>query len=345
MQATGMASGWRAWLSAAAVVVCGAMPALAQQAAVLRWKWAPDQVLRYHMNQEMRQTITGIQDKDVSWTVQYVVRQNVKSVSDSGIATVEQTYESGVIAAEEKPGDKVRYDSTKESDKDKAGHRLIAPYAAFIGKTITFDVGPEGEVPRLTGASAIVDDALSKMQTDPMTAMLLASFKDSLGDEAMRKQLELALRVVPDRPCKAGDHWDVSLDQAMPIVGTIHNEVTYKVKKFAGKTGAKMASIDASGKLTQPAGGAGDGMGAMLGGLIEITLKKSKIDGSVIFDVGEGRIQRSEYSVESDWDIGVKGAGGDGEDALPGEAAASMKGTQHLEQKARLELMDAPLVK
>jgi hypothetical protein len=273
------------------------------------------------------------------------VRQEVKSVTDRGIATVEQTYESGVINAEERPGEKVRYDSTREADKDKSGHRLIAPYAAFIGKTITFDVGPEGEVPRLTGASAIVDEALGKMQTDPMTSMLLASFRDSLGDEAMRKQLELALRVVPDRACKAGDHWEVALDQSMPIVGTIRNEVVYKVKKIAGKTGARMASIGAAGKLSQSAGGGGEGggMGAMLGGLIEITLKKSKIDGDVMFDVDEGRIQRSEYSVESDWEIGLKGAGGDGEDALPGEAAQAMKGTQHLEQTARLELIDTPV--
>ncbi len=335
MQATGRSMGWWAWLAAAAVLVCGAIPARAQQGTVLRWKWAPDQVLRYRLNQEMKQVKSGFEEQEVSWTVQYVIRQEVKSVSDSGIATVEQTYESGTVSAEERPGEKVKYDSTKDSDKDKAGHRLIAPYAAFIGKTITFDVGPEGEVPRLTGASAIVDEALSKLQTDPMTAMILAQFREALGDEGMRKDLELALRVVPDRACKTGDHWEVAFDQQMPIVGTLHNAITYKLKKLAGKAGARMASIDASGKISQGAGGGGGGLGA----LVDVKLKSSKIDGDIVFDADAGHITQSGYSIDSEWEFALKGGGGDdGGDLLPGEATP-MKGTQKLQQRARLELI------
>jgi hypothetical protein len=324
------------------LVVCSmAWPALAQQSTMLRWNWAPGQVLRYHMNQEMKQTMTGIEDKEVSWTVQYVVRQEVKSVTEEGLATVEQTYESGIVTAVERPGERAKYDSTNHRDADQAGHRLIAPYAAFIGKTITFDVGPEGEVPRLTGASAIMDDAMSKMQTDPMTAMLIGQFRESLGDEAMRRQLELALRVVPDRKCRSGDKWEVSLDQSMPVVGTIRNEIVYKVRRFSGKAGAKVASIGATGKLVQLAGAGGGeagGLGAMLGGLIDIKLTRSKIEGDVDFDAQAGRIDESSYSIDSEWTIGVKGLGGDGEEPLPGEMGA-MKGTQKIEQRARLELI------
>jgi hypothetical protein len=337
------ARGQRLLLAAVvAVMALFTLPVARAQTTMLRWKWNPGDTLRYRMNQEMKQTITGIDDKEVSWTVQYIVRQDVKSVSDRGVATIEQTYESGTVSAVEQPGERVKYDSQNPKDADKIGHRLIAPYAAFIGKTITFDVGPEGEVPRLEGASAIVDSALANMKSDPMMAMLLGQFRESLGDEAMRRQLELALRVVPARSCKTGDQWKVSLDQDMPLVGTLRNDVTYKLKRLSERKGAQLATIDASGKLSQVAGGGAEGeeggMAAMLGGLIDIKLKSSNIEGDVSFDVENGRIQESGYSIESDWEIGIKGLGGD-EEALPGEAAAAMKGTQRLEQRARLELI------
>ena len=116
------------WLLA--IVVAGmavfTLPAANAQTTVLRWKWTPGDVLRYRINQEMTQTKTGLEEMQVSWTVQYIVRQEVKEVSGAGLATIEQTYESGTVTAHEDPGEKVRYDSANPGDKDKAGHRLIA---------------------------------------------------------------------------------------------------------------------------------------------------------------------------------------------------------------------------
>src|SRR5690606_23867408 len=128
--------------------------------------------------------------------IRYRVKQVVKTVDAGGFATVEQTYESGRIEASENGGQKLVYDSAKDAEQDRE-HRLILPFAAFIGKSITFEVGPEGEVRRVTGASRILDEALAGVSADIATMVTIALYRQALSDEGVRRQLETALRIVP----------------------------------------------------------------------------------------------------------------------------------------------------
>jgi hypothetical protein len=87
-------------LFAAAATISAAQ---AQRGTWLGWKWDEGAVRRYRFTQQLDQEISGFQEKQLSWTISYLVKQEVRSVAaDTGVATVAHTYESGVIVATEK---------------------------------------------------------------------------------------------------------------------------------------------------------------------------------------------------------------------------------------------------
>jgi len=283
----------------------------------LRWGWEEGRELVYDTEQTLAQRIDGPEDSSNDWTIRYRVKQVVKAVDASGFATVEQTYESGRIEASENGGQKLAYDSAKDAEQDR-DHRLILPFAAFIGKSITFEVGPEGEVKRVTGVSA-----------DLATMVTIALYRQALSDEGLRRQLESALRIVPDRPVSRGDTWQVSVDQQSPV-GVVRSEVEYTLARLGGeRSGRQSASIEAEGKLTQPGEGDGPrGIGAML----QVKLVDSEIEGEIDFVAGEeaGWIEESKYTASSEWEVlGLGGGGPEG------------RTTQSMRQSAKMTLVSA----
>jgi hypothetical protein len=313
--------------------------AAAQKATMLAWKWTEGAVQRYRVTQELIQTVTGPQEQENSWTVSYLVKQEVRSVNaQTGVATVAQTYESGKIVATEKGGERVEYDSTKPADADKANHRLVKPYAAFIGETITFDVDREGKVLKLEGAQRILAKAMSGLsESNPLLAPLLESYKTTLSDEGMRAELERQLRVVPARSVKSRDSWKVSAVQPMPAVGNVEHQTTYTFDRLRKIGDTTFAEIAAAGTLTQVKGGAAGG--DPLSQMLDIKLVSSSVKGDVRFVPEEGMIASSSYDIETVWEIGVKGVEGL-EEALQGlgGGGAGMKMEQRLRQRGGMEL-------
>ena len=312
----------------AVAVVALSLAAIAHGQVMLRWGWTEGRELVYDTEQTLAQRIDGPSDSSNEWTIRYRVRQVVKNVDASGYATIEQSYESGRIEASENGGAKLVYDSSKDAEQDRA-HRLIAPFAAFIGKTITFEVGPEGEVRRVTGASRILDEALANVSGDIAAMATIALYRQALSDEGLRRQLESALRIVPDKPVRRGESWTVVVDQPSPV-GVVRSETEYTLERL-GRTrdGAQPVSIEAQGKLSKPGGGDGPaGIGAML----EVKLIDSKITGDIEFVAGPdaGWIQRSSYTASSEWELlGLLGGGPDA------------KTTQSMRQSATMTLVDA----
>ncbi len=284
------------------LMVASQAVAQANRTTLLRWKWVEGATSSYRSTHEMTQETKGAgQDRTVSWTVAHVVKQKVESVSDRGVATVVQTYESAVIDVKEQPGEQVRYDSSRRADASKRDHRLIKPHAAFIGKTITFDVDPEGKVLRLEGASEILAEAFDGVSdSNPLLAPLMEMYKATMNDEAMRASLERQLRVVPDRTVRIGETWNVKSDQKLPGVGTITNDIEYKFRRVA----RTQAMIEAGGTLSQSAGS--DPLAAMLG----VKMKQSKVSGDVSFDIDAGQISSSSLTTEMVFEMGHEEIGG-----------------------------------
>jgi len=306
-------------------------PVLAQPrgSVMLRWDWAEGKVLEYDTMQEMRQVITGYNEQDVSWTISYRVRQEVESVDADGVATVKQTYTSGRVIAVEKGGERVEYDSKDPRDKDKAGHRLIKPYAAFIGKTIMFQADPEGKVRSLEGASAILADAFQRaVDANPLADPFVAMFKASLNDESMRKALEQQLRVVPGSYVRVRDTWSVEAEQQMPLVGTLTNVTDYRVARLRRGRDGQTAEIEASGRIEQSDGGTG-----VLAALADVELIESKAEGSVSFSVEGGHIAASDMRLVMVFRI----------DLAAGLGLEDTVMEQRFEQRARMDLVSASM--
>ncbi|MCH7792922.1 MAG: hypothetical protein IID31_11675 [Planctomycetes bacterium] len=286
------------------LAVCAQAGAQQRGEEVLRWRWVEGQVLRYRTTQELSWAVSGHEESANEWTISYKIRREVTAVDDKGVATVEQTYESARIQASD-PHEKVTYDSTKPSDEPKKDHRLVKPFAAFVGKTITFTVGPEGKVHSVQGASKILDDALEAAgESNPLVAALTALFRDSLSDESVRRQLEQQLRVVPARAVRRGESWTVSGEQHMPLVGTLVTRIEYTLDKFKRTRGVLLAIIQAEGEITQIRAEAD---------LSFVNPGKSEweVTGKIEFDVREGRIQRSSFDMTMSYQIGLAGFGED----------------------------------
>lgn len=291
----------------------------------LRWGWEEGRELVYETDQTLAQRVEGPQDSSTEWTIAYRVKQVVKSVDAEGFATVEQTYESGRIEASENRGEKLVYDSSKDAEQDR-DHRLIVPFAAFIGKSITFEAGPEGEVRRVRGATKILDEALSRVSTDMAAMATIALYRQALSDEGLRRQLESAMRVVPDKEVGQGDSWTVVVDQASPV-GVVRSETEYTLRRLGPeRQGRRTATIEAEGSLSQP-GDEGNGP-AGIGAMFDVKLLDSKIDGEITFVAGEeaGWIEESRYTAESEWEImGLPGSGPDSRTTQSMRQSATMK--------------------
>lgn len=323
---------------------------------VLAWRWDEGAVRRYRVTQELEQDISGLQEKHVSWTISYLVKQEVRSVAAAtGVATVAQTYESGVVAAMERSEageERAAYDSSKPDAGDKAKHRLIAPYAAFVGETLVFDVDSEGKVLKLEGAQKILAKVMAGLgESNPMLAPILESYKQTLSDDSMRAELERQLRVVPGRSVRPRDDWKVAATQVMPLVGAVRNETTYTLERLRKDRDATIAEIRAEGTLRQEAagaapggGGGGGGVGGgvnpdPLGAMLDVKIESSAVRGQTRFDAEAGAIAASSYEIETVWKIGIKG-GGELEEALRalgGGGAAGME--QRMRQRGGMELV------
>jgi Family of unknown function (DUF6263) len=288
---------------------------------VLRWKWAEGQILRYRTTQEMNWIMSGGLGGGLDgggggdggeakneWTIIYEIKQHVTQVDVEGIATVQQTYESAIINASDAQ-ESVRYNSKNRADEKKKDHRLIKPFAAFVGKTITFRVGPEGKVHSLKGASKILDDALGATgESNPLMMGITAMFRASLSDESMRKGLEQQLRVVPDKAVNRGDTWAVTSEQSMPLVGTLVTDVAYKLDKFRRVRRAQRATIKVTGEIKQKEAAqpsAPGGPAGLMPALKLATLSDSSIKGNIEFSVPDGRIERSSLSMSMTFKIGL----------------------------------------
>jgi len=272
----------------------------------LRYRWREGDVARYVTGQEVTWEVkgagggddllgAGLGSQTNHWTILYGVTREVGLVDQRGVATVKQTYDWGRVKADAS-GERVEYDSRvpgAERDERK-DHRLIKPFAAFIGKTIEFDVDAEGKVYAVRGAKEILDEATSAVsEGNPMLKALAGGAGPS--EESIRQELERQLRVIPGKRVRRGESWDVSGTQKMPLVGELKTSMTHKLGRYGRRGGQMLAEIESEGKIDQAPGG----MGALM------KLSSSEIEGETKFLVDDGRIETSRYRVKMVFDLGM----------------------------------------
>ncbi|MCL4742095.1 MAG: hypothetical protein KJZ54_07820 [Phycisphaerales bacterium] len=309
------------------VVLLAIVPAAAQDRVDLHWRWVEGRSLTYRVVEEMDQSIAGDPSSALNWVRRFRYREAVRRVDGRGVATVDRTYEADAVEVT-RDGRSVEYDSDRPGTHEAASDPLVAPFAAFLGKTISFDVDAEGRVLAVRGVNELMKSVTSPLSGGMLDAQIDASIA-TLTDESVRQQIERSLRLVPARAVRTGESWETSVRQPMPVVGVVESRSRHTLRGTVRHAARQCARIDTTGTLTlvRPEG---DDLSRLLEGLVQVRLSDSRLAGETLFDHADGCIVRSEMSMDTDWSV-----------LMPdlADPAKRVEQTQRLRQKATLELV------
>lgn len=313
--------------AAAAVAFALAFVASAQDRLDLHWRWVEGRSLTYRMVEEMEQAIAGAEGTNLKWLRTLRYREDIRRVDARGVATVERTYEAVAVEVT-RDGRNVVYDSDRPGTHEAASDPLVAPFAALLGKTISFEVDAEGRVLAVRGVNELMKSVTSPLSGGILDAQIDA-FNATLTDESLRHQIEQSLRLVPARAVRTGEWWETAIRQPMPVVGVVESRTRHTLRGTARQAARPCARIESAGTLSlvRPEG---DDLPRLLEGLVRVSLSDSRLAGETLFDHADGCIVRAEMSMDSDWLISMPDLT---------NPAKKIEQTQRIRQRATLELV------
>jgi hypothetical protein len=312
----------------AALAAMAGVPCAAQQQALLTWKWVEGEERLYIVESTLNQTLETEgerEPREIDVTHLLHVVERVTRVDEDGTALVTHTYQRVRVQGVDKGPegeDRVDWDSalragtpapqpsrpgvrptaprpTADDDKD---HPLVAPYAALAGRTITYEITPDGRVLSARGADESMEGVFDAMSGDGNLNPALMLYKAAVTNESLARQLEQGLRIIPGREVRRGEAWDLSIDQTLPLVGELHTGMECRLTSLRGRPGSEQATITNKGGMTLEGGPAGV---QSLGGLFQIMLGTSEMNGTTDFDAEGGYITRSSQHSVSEWELYV----------------------------------------
>lgn len=208
-----------------AVLASASGSAIAQQA--LKYKWNKGDVLHYKAVQNKTAKTSGLgMTQDSKEDQEWVYRFEVKDVTADGVATLDMSVLSVKISAEQETGghvSKATFDTTQPPENQYVEEPVnpnrrgpgrfegqMKPLGAMVGEHLTVVIDSAGAVQKVEGMAKVVDKMLAKMNSP--NPMVMRNLRMSMGDEAMRGNLERYFKVLPDRPVSTGDTWSTSYE-------------------------------------------------------------------------------------------------------------------------------------
>ncbi|MFG0305745.1 MAG: DUF6263 family protein [Phycisphaerales bacterium JB040] len=322
-------AGW--CLSAMLGIAVGS--ASAQPTFELRPRWDSETPTRYRVDEEMTQEISGEASTTLFWkrALEYTERV-VERDRETGVTTVERTYDSVEVAVEGDGIDDARYDSNDPRTADAKSHPLVGPFAALEGQAVRFTVDDEGNVLEASGADAAWGAMLSSLAggLGKGSGLGQALSGGLPSEEALRRQIEGGLRALPEDPVRVRDTWEQRTGHATPL-GTVTSELSHRLGGFRGRGEGRLARIETSGRLVS-GGGDESGLGNLLQGLagVSVALGETSIRGESLFDVAHGQFVRQEMVVQTEWVTQL----GEGMEEL------GLENRQRITQRSVLERLD-----
>lgn len=177
---------------------------------------------------------------------------------------------------------------------------MVAPYAALAGKTITFRVDPEGHVLDCTGADEAMEGVFSPPGEDSGMNPIGMLYAAAVTNESLAREFEQGLGLIPNRVVRRGEDWDHSVVQTLPLVGDLRTSMQCRLLGVQGREPRQNATISNKGGMTLEAGPAGM---QGLGGLFQVNLGMSDMEGTTEFDVTGGFITSSRQKSVSEWEV------------------------------------------
>jgi len=251
----------------------------------LEWKFKKGDSFRYEMSQSTEMDMGGM---EINQEMLFGFAWEVVDVSAEGAGTIKTTYDrvkikmAGPMTAD--------YDSDKDK-KPGEGEMLSRIMAAFVGKSITLQVGKKGEVLKVEGMSKLLEAAISELPEE-MQAMG-GMMKTYMNDDNMKSQMQVLFGLLPPEPKGKGDTWETKSNIGMGGMGKSEMKSKCTLKDL--REGGKEAVIGIDSKLTFKAE-EGGGMG------MEVTDSKSKFE--MVWSVEKGMMLGMKGSMTLDGTAG-----------------------------------------
>jgi hypothetical protein len=223
-----------ALLIATSTAFCGG-----QEPKTLRWKFQPEQKLRFAIDQQLDQSaiVSGAPVKtkielglELTWLVE--------SLDASGTATIVQSIERVRASMQTPDAAEAAYDSAETKRTTafaRSVHEAVSPY---LGVKVRQTVNGRGEV-------------LAASAAEPPAGEEGAASKSSLlPKENLERILSQAAIVFPEQPVNKGDAWKRNLTIGGPTGGAV--EITYTYAGVEQHEGRSIDRIDAQTRFTAP---------------------------------------------------------------------------------------------
>jgi hypothetical protein len=299
---------------------------------LLAWRLSAGERIRYRITQDQVQRVAGGPLPRTTQRQVLVLALEVREVGADGTASIAATYEAVRVEIDRGgAGGRMIWDSTRPEDRTRTASPAIRPLAALVGITVTFRLSPAGRVSGVEGYERAIAVAVADMGTDPRLAAVIDQLRKSFGNEAMRRQLESILGVVPERAVARGATWAASHEQDAPLTGALRFTHDYRMGGIDVIDGERLARIAIATAITRTGAPAAGADAAAAAGA-EFDLEEAASEGEAWFAVDAGRLARASLSTTLDVTVRTRRPGGAGE---PGGAAEEVR--QHIDQRTALE--------
>jgi len=303
----------------------------------LAWRYAKGDRLRYRMTQEQIQRVSGAESATTLQRQTIVFTQSVTAVDAAGAASITAVYEAVKVDMDRsRGGGKLAWDSTRPEDMTGEIHPAVRPMKALVGLAVSYRISRAGVVSDVTGFEKALDEALAPLAGNPAVASAAEQLRRSFGNDAMKRQLEAAFRVVPPTPTAIGGAWTSAHEQDVPALGTIRFDQRYVLAALETLEGEERARITVQSTVTRTA--AASGPNPLLSA-VRITLEDGSSEGETWFSPARGLLVRTSIMTSMDMRLRMvaKHKHDDGSEAEDDEHAREVR--QHVDQRTSLELI------
>ncbi|HVC96719.1 MAG TPA: DUF6263 family protein [Pirellulales bacterium] len=221
------------WQAALAVCAIFATSARAEEARMLRWKFAKGETKRYVQEQEMvsEQTSKGRsmkttvkQTMDVTW--------RIKSVDEEGLAEITQTVDRVRMKVQRPPeaGPSLAFDSDEKSGASPETREMAAHFQALLKHPIAMKIDAQGAV-----SDVEIPDSIKEALEGPEPG--------SGGEEAFKETFTTNTIQFPAEPVKRGSSWKHATESKTPF-GKQKATTTYTYDGIENHEGQHLDKID-----------------------------------------------------------------------------------------------------
>ncbi len=253
----------------------------------IKYQWKAGQTDRYEMTQTAVSTIKSENGSNQAQTTQIhnsVVRLEIASVDESGVADARWTVEKVRIEMRQIIGDPMVLDSEDPAQRQDPN---AGPLFAMIDRTVSFKVSPMGEVSDVSGVEPVLNDLIERYKDDPNAEAILETLRQGFSDGQMRQQINQTLNVLPPKPVRIGESWERVGELPVPVIGKVRNVETVTLVAVHEIGDSRQAEIRADAVM-KPIEQAEDAA---------MKMSDASAKHELLFDITAGRLQS--YVIES----------------------------------------------